>query len=121
MKFSRILLFGIVGVSLVGPGISAANAAAPPGDGVKGKKDAPKGTKKPTTKPSTVPDRKVRDRARPPTMPRAEALEALVVVGRIQKPEVFYVLGRTDFKYRGLQLKKSFVDRIQRSIDGNPF
>jgi hypothetical protein len=50
-----------------------------------------------------------------------ESLEELVVVGRIQKPEVFYVLGRTDFRYRGLTLKKSFVDRISGSIRKNPF
>lgn len=54
-------------------------------------------------------------------MPDIQELEELVVVGKIQKPEVFYVLGRTDFSYKGLTLKKSFVDKIKRSVRSNPF
>jgi len=53
--------------------------------------------------------------------PRIVELEELVVEGRIQKPEVFYVLGRAETRYSGLTEKKSFVDRIKTSVDENPF
>ena len=57
----------------------------------------------------------------PKNMPGVISLEEMTIVGRIQKPEVFYVLGRTDFSYKGLTLKRSFVDRIGRSVRSNPF
>ncbi len=50
-----------------------------------------------------------------------EISEELVIVGKIQKPEVFYVLGRSEFAYRGMKLKRSFVDEIKRSVRDNPF
>ena len=53
--------------------------------------------------------------------PRVVELEELVVEGRIQKPEVFYVLGRAETRYSSLTEKKSFVDRIKTSVDENPF
>ncbi len=57
----------------------------------------------------------------PEDMPDVVSLEEMTIIGRIQKPEVFYVLGRTDFSYKGLTLKKSFVDRIGKSVRSNPF
>ena len=49
-----------------------------------------------------------------------EELEALVIEGRIQKPEVFYVLGRAGYHYRGLPVRRSFVPRIVESLKRNP-
>jgi len=102
MRFSTSILSVIVCAALVG-WTSDARADDPP-------KDAKKAAVK-------------RSRQSLPASSAAnvESLEELVVVGRIQKPEVFYVLGRTDFRYRGLTLKKSFVDRISGSIRKNPF
>ena len=48
-------------------------------------------------------------------------LGELVVEGKIQKPQVFYVLGRHEFTYRGLSLKRSFVQRILADAEKNPF
>lgn len=53
--------------------------------------------------------------------PRVQELEALVIEGRIQKPEVFYVLGRTDARYGDRDVKKSFVDKVLQSVRDNPF
>ena len=53
--------------------------------------------------------------------PRVQELEALVIEGRIQKPEVFYVLGRTDARYGEREVTKSFVDKVLRSVHDNPF
>ena len=64
---------------------------------------------------------KERKRPEPRKAPGVTALNELVVVGRIQKPEVFYILSRVDFRYKGLQLKRSFVDNIKKSVRSNPF
>lgn len=53
--------------------------------------------------------------------PKVEELEALVIEGRIQKPEVFYVIGRAEADYRDQKLKKSFVKEILKSVEDNPF
>ena len=53
--------------------------------------------------------------------PRVIELEELVIEGRIQKPEVFYVLGRASSRYEKLELKRDFVDRIVESVENNPF
>jgi hypothetical protein len=64
---------------------------------------------------------KLRKCSEPRKAPGVTALSELVVVGRIQKPEVFYILSRVDFRYKGLQLKRSFVDKIKKSVRSNPF
>jgi hypothetical protein len=50
-----------------------------------------------------------------------EIEDELVIVGKIQKPEVFYILGKSDFAYKGVKLARSFVDEIGRSVRSNPF
>ena len=102
MRFSTSILSAIVCAALL---FWAPNARA---------EDPPAQGEKTTSKRS-------RQSLRADSAANVESLEELVVVGRIQKPEVFYVLGRTDFRYRGLTLKKSFVDRISGSISKNPF
>ncbi len=63
-----------------------------------------------------------RSRPRPGDVKGVEEIsEELVIIGKIQKPEVFYVLGRNEFAYRGIKLKRSFVDEIRRSVRDNPF
>jgi hypothetical protein len=52
---------------------------------------------------------------------RVIELDELVIEGKVAKPQVFYVLGRSKLKYKGLKLKKSFVDRIVNSVRQNPF
>jgi len=48
-------------------------------------------------------------------------LEAIKVEGRIQKPQAFYILQRSNLNFEGLELKQSFVPRIMQSIEKKPF
>ena len=48
-------------------------------------------------------------------------MEELVVEGKIQKPQVFYVLSRHKIRYERVQLKKSFIEEIYRSVERKPF
>lgn len=48
-------------------------------------------------------------------------LEAIKVEGRIQKPQAFYILQRSNLNFEGLELRQSFVPKIVKSIDNEPF
>ncbi len=48
-------------------------------------------------------------------------LEAIKVEGRIQKPQAFYILQRSNLNFEGLQLNKSFVPKIFESVEKAPF
>jgi len=53
--------------------------------------------------------------------PTIQELEEMVIEGKIQKPEVFYILGRGETHYKMPILKESFVERIEQSVEKNPF
>ena len=53
--------------------------------------------------------------------PKVIELEAMVIEGKISKPQVFYVLGRSRVEYENLRLQRTFVDRIVTSAKKNPF
>ncbi len=53
--------------------------------------------------------------------PKVIELEAMVIEGKVAKPQVFYVLGRSRISYEGIKLERSFVDRIVASAQRNPF
>jgi hypothetical protein len=44
-----------------------------------------------------------------------------VIEGRIQKPNAFYVLQRSQINYDWAQLKQDFVPRILHVVSKNPF
>ncbi|MBI5511206.1 MAG: hypothetical protein HY903_20795 [Deltaproteobacteria bacterium] len=48
-------------------------------------------------------------------------LEAIKVEGRIQKPQAFYILQRSNLNFEGLELKQSFIPKIVETIDNDPF
>jgi len=48
-------------------------------------------------------------------------LEAIKVEGRIQKPQAFYILQRSNLNYEGLELKQSFIPKIIKSVQDKPF
>jgi len=48
-------------------------------------------------------------------------LEAIKVEGRIQKPQAFYILQRSNLNFEGLELKQSFVPKIVDSVRKAPF
>lgn len=41
--------------------------------------------------------------------------------GRIQKPQAFYILQRSNLNFEGLELKNSFVPKIIKSVEKAPF
>jgi hypothetical protein len=48
-------------------------------------------------------------------------LDTLTVEGRIQKPEAFYVLPRSSLNFDELQKTESFVPKIEKSAQKDPF
>ena len=48
-------------------------------------------------------------------------LDTLTVEGRIQKPEAFYVLPRSNLSFDELQKTESFVPKIEKSAQKDPF
>ena len=89
--------------------------------------EAPSEDRVPTAKPGAAPQdgapkiEGARRRTGKRGPPRIIELEELVIEGKIQKPEVFYVLGRATSRYRELELERDFVDRIVESVKDNPF
>jgi hypothetical protein len=59
--------------------------------------------------------------AEPIKGPRVIELEGIIIEGKIPKPQVFYVLGRSQVRYEQLQLDRSFVSRIVETARQNPF
>lgn len=52
---------------------------------------------------------------------RVIKIEAVTVEGKIQKPEAFYILQRSELNFRGLEPKKSFIPLIIKSVESEPF
>jgi len=61
------------------------------------------------------------DETTPRGPPKVIELEALTIEGRVAKPQVFYVLGRSRIEYENLQLQRVFVDRILETARKNRF
>lgn len=48
-------------------------------------------------------------------------LGEIKIEGRRQKPQAFYILQRQALNFEGLELKKSFVPKIEKSVERQPF
>ncbi|MDF1565587.1 MAG: hypothetical protein P1V51_21295 [Deltaproteobacteria bacterium] len=48
-------------------------------------------------------------------------LEEITVEGRIQKPQAFYILPRSNLDYEALDRKESFLQEIDVSLEKDPF
>lgn len=57
----------------------------------------------------------------PRAVPRVIELDALTIEGRVAKPQVFYVLGRSRIEYENLRMQRVFVDRIIDTARKNRF
>ncbi len=53
--------------------------------------------------------------------PRVIQLEEIVIEGRVQKPNAFYILNRSNLGYEVLELRTSFLRDILRSVQKEPF
>ena len=56
-----------------------------------------------------------------PKVSNVITLEETVIEGRVQKPEAFYILQRSNLNYNALEPKKSFVPKILETVKGKPF
>jgi len=63
-----------------------------------------------------------------PGAARAEAkktrvlkLDEISVEGRIQKPMAFYILPRSNLNYQGLERNESFLPKVRKSVEQDPF
>lgn len=53
--------------------------------------------------------------------PRVIELEEFKIEGRVQKPNAFYILNRSNIGYEVLDLRTSFVKDIVRTVEKAPF
>ncbi len=53
--------------------------------------------------------------------PRVIQLEEIVIEGRVQKPNAFYILNRSNLGYGVLELRTSFLREVVRSVQQEPF
>ncbi len=48
-------------------------------------------------------------------------LDAITVEGRIQKPQAFYILQRSNLNFEELNKAESFVPKVVKSVEKDPF
>ena len=48
-------------------------------------------------------------------------LDAITVEGRIQKPQAFYILQRSQLNFEELNRTDSFLPKVIKSVDKDPF
>jgi hypothetical protein len=63
----------------------------------------------------------VEAQARPRRAPRVIQLEEIVIEGRVQKPNAFYILNRSNLGYEVLDLRTSFIREVVRTVQRDPF
>lgn len=67
----------------------------------------------------------VKPAPRAPAQPAAKKkvirLDAITVEGRIQKPQAFYILQRSSLNFEELNRSESFLPKVIRSVDKDPF
>jgi hypothetical protein len=53
--------------------------------------------------------------------PKVIQLEEITIEGRVQKPNAFYILNRSNIGYEVLDLRTSFLRDVVRSVQHEPF
>lgn len=48
-------------------------------------------------------------------------LDAITVEGRIQKPQAFYILQRSNLSFGELNRPEAFVNKVEKSVEKEPF
>ncbi len=61
------------------------------------------------------------DRGHNGRQPRVIQLDEIRIEGRVQKPNAFYILNRSNLGYEVLDLRTSFVREVIRSVQVEPF
>jgi hypothetical protein len=53
--------------------------------------------------------------------PKVIQLEEIKIEGRVQKPNAFYILNRSNIGYEVMELRTSFLQEVVRSVRREPF
>lgn len=53
--------------------------------------------------------------------PKVIQLEEIKIEGRVQKPNAFYILNRSNLGYQVLDLRTSFLREVVRAVQSEPF
>ncbi|MCB9591660.1 MAG: hypothetical protein H6719_02905 [Sandaracinaceae bacterium] len=53
--------------------------------------------------------------------PRVIQLDEIRIEGRVQKPNAFYILNRSNLGYEVIDLRTSFLREVIRSVNDEPF
>jgi len=59
--------------------------------------------------------------AKPRRAPKVIQLEEIKIEGRVQKPNAFYILNRSNLGYEVMDLRTSFIRDIVRSVQSDTF
>lgn len=59
--------------------------------------------------------------ARRTRAPKIIELEEIRIEGRVQKPNAFYILNRSNIGYEVMELRTSFVQEVVRAVRKEPF
>jgi hypothetical protein len=57
----------------------------------------------------------------PKGKPKTIKLDEISVEGKIQKPQAFYILPRSNLNYTGLDQQESLLPRIRKAVHTDPF
>ena len=53
--------------------------------------------------------------------PKVIELEEIKIEGRVQKPNAFYILNRSNIGYEVMELRTSFLQEVVRAVRRDPF
>jgi hypothetical protein len=53
--------------------------------------------------------------------PKVIQLEEIKIEGRVQKPNAFYILNRSNIGYEVMELRTTFLQDVVRSVRNEPF
>ena len=53
--------------------------------------------------------------------PKVIQLEEIKIEGRVQKPNAFYILNRSNIGYEVMELRTTFLQEVVRSLRSEPF
>jgi hypothetical protein len=63
----------------------------------------------------------VQAQSKPKRAPKVIQLEEIKIEGRVQKPNAFYILNRSQLGYEVMDLRTSFIRDIVRSVQTDTF
>ncbi|MGO9830969.1 MAG: hypothetical protein ACLPJH_12600 [Myxococcaceae bacterium] len=82
----------------------------------------PAAAQSPASSPApATPAPKVSKEARTKGGRKVIKLEAITVEGRIQKPQAFYILQRQNLNFEELNRTESFLNKVLKSVERDPF